>query len=280
MALFISSLNSGSNANCYYIGNKDEAVLVDAGLSCRETEKRMHQLALNPEKIKAVFISHEHSDHITGLVGLSKKYRLPVFITPKTQAGCRLPLDPSLVRNFQHNKAVSIGALRVTPFRKFHDAADPHSFMVSGEGVNIAVITDAGHACKHVTRYFSRCHAAFLEANYCPNMLAGGNYPYHLQRRISSDEGHLSNQQALALFREHRSPDLQLLVLSHLSKNNNTPALVESLFSPEAGPTAIHVASRYAPSPVFCIEAGQPVPVPITRKRSGSNPGQLSLFAH
>lgn len=262
MALFISSLNSGSNANCYYVGNEAEAVLVDAGLSCRETEKRMRQLELSPEKIKAIFISHEHSDHITGLAGLSRKYQLPVYITPATQAGCRLPLDPALLRSFQHNKPVTIGALQVTPFRKQHDAADPHSFLVSGGGIHVGVITDAGYACREITRFFRRCHAAFLEANYCPAMLAGGHYPLQLQQRIRGDKGHLSNEQALELFREHRSPELQLLVLSHLSKHNNKPELVESLFTRESGNTSVYVASRYAASPVFRVEAGQPVPLP------------------
>lgn len=280
MSLFISSLNSGSNANCYYIGNPDEAVLVDAGLSCRETEKRMRQLELSPEKLKAIFITHEHSDHITGLAGLSKKYRLPVYITAPTLEGCRLPVEPGLVRSFQKNKPVSIGKLVITPFRKHHDAADPHSFIVSGHGVHVGVITDIGYACKQVTKYFSRCHAVFLEANYCPAMLASGHYPYHLQQRIRSDEGHLSNEQALELFRDHRSPELQLLVLSHLSKHNNRPELVESLFSREAGPVSIVVASRYAPTPVYRIEAGKSgLPVAV-RKRRGKNNTQLSLFSH
>lgn len=278
MALYISSLNSGSNANCYYVGNSDEAVLVDAGLSCRETEKRMRQLDLSPEKLKAIFVSHEHSDHITGLAGLSRKYRLPVYITPATQAGCPLPLEPGLVRSFQKNKAVSIGELSITPFRKNHDAADPHSFIVSCRGVHIGVITDAGYACKQITRYFSRCHAAFLEANYCPDMLANGNYPRHLQERIRSDKGHLSNQQALELFRDHRSPDMQLLILSHLSRNNNKPELVESLFSQEAGTVSIVVASRYAPTPVYCIEAIPPAKKPGRRHSSTGKNGQLSLF--
>ena len=278
MSLFISSLNSGSNANCYFVGTSKEAVLIDAGLSCRETEKRMLQAGLSMDIVKAIFVSHEHGDHITGLAGLSKKYQLPVYITQATLANCRIPIEPKLVRDFKKNKPVKIGGLSVAPFRKSHDAADPHSFMVSGQGVNIGIITDIGHPCKQVIKYFSQCQAAFLEANYCADMLANGSYPYHLQKRISSDEGHLSNAQALDLFINYRSPDLRLLILSHLSKNNNKPELVDALFNQQAGDTKIVVASRYVATPVFCIEGNALIVPPKSKRRVVQDKRQLSLF--
>jgi len=253
MPLQIASLNSGSNANCYYIGTANDAVLVDAGLSCRETERRMKEQGLTMEKVKALFISHEHADHITGMAGIAKKYQLPVYITEGTLRHSGIPVDASLVRSFKHGKSISIGALSVLPFRKSHDAADPHSFMVSGAAVHIGIITDIGYACKRVTKCFSQCHAVFLESNYCEDMLEKGNYPYHLKKRIRSDEGHLSNAQALELFQHYRSPDLQLLILSHLSKNNNKPELVKKLFAPHAGDVKVLIASRYKASPVFDV---------------------------
>ncbi|MEO6613694.1 MAG: MBL fold metallo-hydrolase [Chitinophagaceae bacterium] len=280
MSIYISSLNSGSNANCYYVGNSNEAVLVDAGLSCRETERRMKQLGLSMEKVRAIFVSHEHGDHIAGVPGLSKKFRLPVYITDATLNNGNIPLEPSLVQSFKHARPVRFGSLSVIPFRKSHDAAEPHSFMISGHGVNIGIITDIGYACKQVMKYFGQCHAAFLESNYCDDMLTHGNYPYHLKRRISSDEGHLSNAQALELFLKYRSPELRLLILSHLSKNNNKPELVEKLFAPHTGDTQVIVASRYEASPVFCIE-GNTVSATATRKikkRALVNEQQLSLF--
>ena len=276
MAIYISSLNSGSNANCYYVGNRYEAILVDAGLSCRETERRMKGLGLSMESVKAIFVSHEHSDHITGLAGLSKKFKLPVYITQSTYAGSQIPIASELVHSFDHGKSVSIGALSVIPFRKSHDASDPHSFMITGEGVNVAVITDIGYACKRVIKYFSQCHAAFLESNYCEDMLSNGSYPYHLKKRISSDDGHLSNSQALDLFVNYRSSYLQLLILSHLSKNNNKPSIVDALFAQHAGSTEIFVASRYEASPLFCIES-KDVGKKVTRKGAGEIT-QLSLF--
>ena len=278
MSLFISSLNSGSNANCYYIGNNKEAVLIDAGLSCRETERRMKQLGLSIGIVKAIFVSHEHSDHITGVPGISKKYRLPVYITGATLANSNIPIEPQFVNDFKKNKPVKIGDLSVIPFRKSHDAADPHSFIVSGHGITIGIITDIGYACKQVIKYFGQCQAAFLESNYCAEMLANGNYPWHLQQRISSDEGHLSNAQALELFTNYRGTDLRLLILSHLSKNNNNPELVKSLFKKQAGNTEIVVASRYTASPVFRIE-GNANPVPLrTKSRKQPDERQLSLF--
>ena len=278
MSLFISSLNSGSNANCYYVGNRHEAVLIDAGLSCRETEKRMKQLELSMDTVKAIFVSHEHGDHITGLPGISKKYQLPVYITAATLANCRIPIEPQLVYSFQKSKPVKIGSLSIIPFSKSHDAADPHSFVVSGNGINIGIITDIGYPCKQVIKYFGQCQAAFLESNYCAEMLVSGSYPYHLQQRISGDEGHLSNAQALDLFVNYKSPGLKLLILSHLSKNNNKPELVEKLFQQQAGNTQIIVASRYAATPVFCIEANASIVATRTKRRIVSDKRQLSLF--
>lgn len=279
MSLYITSLNSGSNANCYYIGNNNEAVLIDAGLSCRETERRMKQLELSMERVKAIFISHEHADHITGLAGISKKYQLPVYITDSTLVRSNMPVEPQLVNSFKDAKPITIGNLAITAFKKSHDASDPHSFMVAGHGVNVGVITDIGYACKRVIKYFSQCHAVFLESNYCDDMLRNGNYPYHLQKRISSDEGHLSNTQALELFQQYQSADLRLLILSHLSKNNNKPELVEALFNQHAGSTKIVVASRYEASPVFCIE-GIAVTTAAKPKRRMiiKDERQLSLF--
>jgi phosphoribosyl 1,2-cyclic phosphodiesterase len=278
MSLYISSLNSGSNANCYYVGNHTDAVLIDAGLSCRETERRMLKVGLEMEKVRAIFISHEHADHITGVAGLSKKYQLPVYITPTTLQHSNIPLEEDRVFSFSHNKTVRIGSLSVLPFRKHHDGVDPHSFTVSYHGAQVGVITDIGFACKQVIKHFGNCQAVFLESNYCDNMLQNGNYPYHLKKRISGDEGHLSNAQALELFQQYRSASLKLLILSHLSKNNNKPELVEELFRPHAGNTEIVVASRYEPSPVYFIEGNTISISPSIKGRPARNEKQLSLF--
>jgi phosphoribosyl 1,2-cyclic phosphodiesterase len=279
MQLFITSLNSGSNGNCYYIGNEQEAVLVDAGISCRETETRMKRLGLSMKQVKAIFISHEHSDHIRGLEVLARKYRLPVYITPDTRVNSRLIFDNIGLQSFGAYEPVQVGALTVTGFPKFHDAADPHSFIVAYQDIKVGVFTDIGTPCEHVIRHFQQCHAAFLEANYDEEMLDKGYYPHHLKRRIKGDKGHLSNAQALSLFTTHKPPFMSHVLLSHLSRDNNNPELVKDLFTTFAGGTQVIVASRYAETPVYRVTSTGAVKVAalaVAAKPAGEMPVKVT----
>ena len=251
--LFITSLNSGSNGNCYYVGNADEAILVDAGISCKETEIRMTRLGLTMSKVKAIFISHEHGDHIRGLKVMAKKYRIPVYITPDTMNNCRLTLPEELVHTFTSHETVQIGSLHITCFPKIHDAAEPHSFLVSCGDIKVGVFTDLGIVCEQLTLHFKQCNAAFLEANYDEELLHNGKYPYYLKQRISSGMGHLSNKQALELFINSRPANLSHLLLAHLSKDNNDPEVVEYMFNQHAENTMIIIASRHAETPLFTV---------------------------
>lgn len=251
--LYITSLNSGSNGNCYYVGNANEAILVDAGISCKETEIRMMRLGLSMHKVKAIFISHEHGDHIRGVKVLAKKFQLPVYITEGTFNNCKLQLPDHLVHTFSSHDQVQIGSLQVSCFPKIHDAAEPHSFMVSCGAVKVGVFTDLGAVCEQLSLHFQQCDAAFLEANYDEDMLENGRYPYYLKQRISGGFGHLSNKQALELFTNFRPANLSHLLLSHLSKDNNSPELVEALFNRHAENTMIIVASRFEETPVFTV---------------------------
>ena len=280
MSLFITSLNSGSNGNCYYVGDADDAILVDAGISCRETERRMSRVGLSMSRVRAVFVSHEHSDHIRGLEVLAKKHGLQVYITPRTMQYGRLRLHGVVADTFVPYMPVSIGRITVTAFPKFHDAADPHSFLVSREGVRVGVFTDIGAPCEHLTRHFSQCHAAFLESNYDERMLELGRYPWHLKQRIRGGQGHLSNRQALELFLKHRPPYMSHLLLSHLSKENNCPQLVNELFSRYAADVQVAVASRYEPSAVYEITGGEKPALlpPQHQPHKMAQPVQASLF--
>jgi len=254
MSLFITSLNSGSNGNCYYVGNEREAILIDAGISCREIEKRMKRLKLSVQKVKAVFVSHEHSDHIKGIETFSKKYQVPVYITTTTLFNSRLKIVKGLAITFKAYEPVTIGSLTITPFPKFHDAIDPNSFVVDCSKIKVGVFTDIGLPCEHVIKQFQQCNAAFLEANYDEKMLNDGNYPYHLKKRISGGAGHLSNTQALHLFKNYKPAFMSHLFLSHLSKNNNTPQLVKDLFNTYKDGVEIIIASRYEETPVYHIQ--------------------------
>lgn len=277
MSLFIASLNSGSNGNCYYIGNESEAILVDAGISCREIEKRLRRLGLLIEKIKAVFISHEHSDHIKGLPVLIKKYKLPVYITDATMRHGGLKFEISLIKCFNAHKAIQIGNLSVTAFPKFHDAIDPYSFVIRCNEVCVGVFTDIGKPCKNVIRYFKQCHAAFLEANYDEEMLQNGNYPFHLKRRISGGSGHLSNKEALQLFLTHKPEFMSHLLLAHLSKNNNSPDIVQQMFQPHAADVNITIASRYEETEVFHILSNKNGVIKPLKSFKKPAPRQLSF---
>ncbi|HLP14400.1 MAG TPA: MBL fold metallo-hydrolase, partial [Flavobacteriales bacterium] len=221
--------------------------------------------------------SHEHSDHIRGIEVLAKKYHLPVFITPKTFRNSGLRLDGTLLRFIDFNQEILIGDIRVTAFSKIHDAIDPCSFVIRYNQVNVGVITDIGIACENVKKAFTECHAVFLEANYDVKMLEEGRYPWHLKKRIRGGEGHISNDQALELFTNHRHENLSHLLLSHLSKENNEPAMVKALFDAHAGNTAIVVASRYHESAVYTVTANGPAS--DQRAPAVLQGAQISLFS-
>jgi phosphoribosyl 1,2-cyclic phosphodiesterase len=272
MSLFTASLNSGSNGNCYYIGNEQEAVLVDIGLSCKELEKRMTRIGLNIRKVKAIFVSHEHSDHISGVRVTSKKFRIPVYINEATRKGGRLEIDPTLLYSFEAHQPVQIGELNIIPFPKRHDAADPYSFTIEGNNTTIGVFTDIGSVCENLLRYFKQCNAAFLETNYDEEMLMNGHYPIYLKKRISSDRGHLSNAQALELFRQYRAEQMSHVFLSHLSKENNSPDVARRLFEEHAGNVQVIVASRHYETNVYEI-------FPDTKVTASKRAMQGSLFS-
>lgn len=271
MSLFVTALNSGSNGNCFYIGNGHEAVLVDAGISCRETERRMERLGLSMKKVKALFISHEHSDHVRGVRVLAKKHQLPVYSTPGTLKELHLPHDHPHNNKINPNQPINIGQLTILAFPKNHDAHDPQSFIIRYHAICVGIFTDIGEPCQQVINHFKCCNAIFLETNYDTEMLLNGLYPYYLKRRISSHLGHLSNDQALELFCRHKAPFLSHVFLSHLSKENNDPNLVHNLFKKHADGVEIVLTSRTNEIPVYQIG-------PRHAKTVYPKPTQLTLF--
>jgi len=278
MSLYIASLNSGSNGNCYYVGNQHEAVLIDAGISCRETEIRFARSGLSMINIKAIFVSHEHSDHTRGLAVIARKYQIPVYLSPLTARNCRINLDKSLIRHFTSYSPVCIGDLSINAFPKLHDASEPHSFTVTGNGITIGILTDIGSVCEHVIANFGKCHAAFLEANYDEDMLENGRYPVFLKNRIRSGQGHLSNRQSLELFNSHRPDFMSHILLSHLSQDNNNPRLVHDLFARYAGDIYISIASRHQETKVYYITGEKVSNHQLIYEKPKVWPIQLKLF--
>jgi phosphoribosyl 1,2-cyclic phosphodiesterase len=265
----IAALNSGSNGNVYYFGLGNDAILVDAGLSCRETEKRMKSLDLDLNKVRAVFITHEHSDHIFGLKGLLKKYDFPVYMTEETFKAAKFKFTIRNLRHFKSHDSIQTGALSLTAFPVSHDAADPHGFFISAGGKSAGLFNDIGFACEQVKTYFGKCHVAFLECNYDEDLLNKGNYPAYLKQRIRGPKGHLSNKEALEVFRNFRSADLNYLFLSHLSSENNSPETVLSFFKDEDTSVQFMIASRHSPGPV----------IDLNRSYCSAATGQLQLFS-
>lgn len=266
----IAPLNSGSNGNVYYFGKAHESILVDAGLSCKEIEKRFIDLNLDITTVKAIFITHEHSDHIFGLKTFVKKYKTPVYISEKTLNAARLDLPIDIIRYFHSHDQLTIGGFQITAYPTQHDAADPHGFFISHSGRSAGIFNDIGSACDQVKHYFSKCQAAFLECNYDDFLLENGAYPHYLKERIRGEYGHLSNSDALALFRNYRSKDMSHLFASHLSAENNDPSKVKELFEKEKTAVEILIAGRKNAGPVIDLELSS---------RSGmESTGQLSLF--
>ncbi len=251
--LEICAIASGSNGNCYYIGNENDAVLVDAGISAKNIVNRMKEKGLLPSKVKALFISHEHADHMRGARVFGKKLNIPVYITVKTWHGSYKNLRPDQPKFFVPGGTVAVGDLEVISFTKKHDAAEPCSFRVEHRGISVGIFTDIGTPCDNVTAQIARCDALFLETNYDEKMLWEGRYPWHLKKRIASDFGHLSNRQALSLLGKFATEKLKCIFLSHLSKENNTPEIALREISVLQNRFQIKLTSRYEASEVYVL---------------------------
>lgn len=249
--LNICALASGSNGNCYYIGNDKDAVLIDAGLSAKQLIMRINDTGFRPENIRAIFVTHEHTDHSSGARVLGNKLNIPVWLTEGTLNALRItnrPMNPSIIKP---GRSIKINGFTVHPFLKNHDAAEPCSFRLEYDGWNIGVFTDIGEACDNLKKNLKLCHAVFIETNYDEKLLWDGSYPYILKRRVASAHGHLSNKQAFELIRDHSGPELLHVILSHLSGENNKPELASSEFDSLKDRFRVSIASRNEASEMF-----------------------------
>ena len=248
----ICAIASGSNGNCYYIGNSTDAVLIDAGISCRQVLMRMAAKGLKKGRIKAILITHEHIDHCRGIGVLGNRLCAPVYMTARTRNRMRAE-RPENIQIFTPGDIITVGSLAIHSFLKRHDAVEPCGFRIEYDGVNVGVVTDLGSPCSRVKDQLLQCQALFLESNYDEEMLWAGSYTHSLKKRIASKYGHLSNHQAAELLREHH-PGLQVVLLSHLSAENNRPEIALSAFEELKSLFRIELTNRYAASEVFRIE--------------------------
>ncbi|MCX6229192.1 MAG: MBL fold metallo-hydrolase [Bacteroidia bacterium] len=249
----ICAVASGSNGNCYYIGNHENAILVDAGVNCKQILSKMKLSGLSPSKLRGIFITHEHNDHVCGVRVLAKKLDIPVFMTKGTYQGLYLTNRPDAVRLIESDQSIDLCSFIIHPVLKNHDGKEPTSFRVEHKGINIGVFTDIGSPCDNVTAHLKVCDALFLESNYDEKMLWDGSYPPHLKERVASDVGHLSNLQAAELLEEHAAEHLKVVLLSHLSGENNTPEIAYQAVKHLEDRFQIIVTSRKQPSEVITV---------------------------
>ncbi|MCX6748592.1 MAG: MBL fold metallo-hydrolase [Candidatus Pacearchaeota archaeon] len=225
-----SALSSGSSGNCFYIKHNDSAILVDAGISCRQVVDKLSSLGEDASKIKGIFITHEHADHVKGVDVLARQFDIPIYATKGTIDSCFLCSRNELINRIKKNETVKIAGLEVEAFSKSHDGLEPVSFKINNDKT-LSIITDVGKICGNVIDAVSDSDFLVIESNHDSKMLAEGQYPYFLKNRIASELGHLSNLKSALCVLEHGRNKLKNLMLAHLSQNNNTPQLALKTFS-------------------------------------------------
>ncbi len=224
------ALFSGSSGNCTYVATKAGGVLVDAGVSAKRIECALTAREIDPRSIRAVLVTHEHSDHIAGIKVLCKRYGWPVLASAGTLdalvQGDRVPADGRLYA-LESGRAVTVGELSVTPFATPHDSRASLGFRIDCVDRSLALATDMGYVTPAVLAAISGCQTVHIESNHDPVMLQNGPYPYSLKMRILGERGHLSNDACAAVLPQLVRAGATRIALAHLSAHNNTPRLAE-----------------------------------------------------
>ena len=219
-----SLLASGSKGNACYVETDNVKILIDAGISCTQIEKRLNCLGLTASDLNAIIITHEHADHIRGAGPLSRRYNLPIYINKKTYNHALKAIGtPYRAVFIDTGKHFSINSLKIETFVKCHDAADPFGLVLCCDNKRIGIVTDLGKSTMLVEDRLRGCNALIIEFNHDQDMLYEGPYPLDLKKRILGMDGHLSNNQAGSLLRNISDEKTRYVVLAHLSDINNDP---------------------------------------------------------
>lgn len=219
-----ASLGSGSHGNATVVEAGATRLMIDCGFSCKETEKRLGRLDIAPDSIDAILVTHEHSDHISGVARYSRRFDTPVWMTPGTEA-VHQGGEVAELNIFSSHQSFSIGDIEIQPFPVPHDAREPCQFVFSDGQHRLGLLTDVGSVTRHMIEALDGLDAFILEFNHDPDMLAAGPYPPGLKARVGGNFGHLSNRQAVELLGRIDLCRLKLLVAAHLSEKNNCPDL-------------------------------------------------------
>ena len=257
------TLASGSGGNASLVRSGGTAVLLDAGISARRITTALRQLGTDPGELAGVLITHEHSDHISGLTTLAKQLDFPVYATePTIRAICaRISSLGERCRAVKPGESFQIGALRGEAFPTSHDAACSVGYSIFGDGCRVVLATDLGYLTPEVKQAACRCDLLVCEANHDEDWLRDGPYPYSLKQRVLGDRGHLSNETGAELALLAARAGARTVILAHLSSENNTPARAREVVArrlsaagidPE-GDVALIVAPRKECGPLFCL---------------------------
>lgn len=245
-------LASGSDGNCTVIESDGEAIMIDAGLSCKKILSLMELAGVDKSMIKAILVTHEHHDHISGVGATARKLKVPVYTMPATYNAVNMgSVD---FRPVSKSSTFTIGHFNITPLPTSHDAADPCCYYTETDQGNVLLATDTGKLNFQIEHALTQADIAILESNYDPQMLADGPYPVSLKKRIRSEIGHLSNFDCAAAVKRDLKPTAELF-LGHLSKTNNTPDTARQTVSDNSGRNRNKVDCMEFPGDVRTIKA-------------------------
>lgn len=247
-------LGSGSRGNCAIIESGNTRLMLDCGFSIRETERRLQLLGLSAADVSAILVTHEHSDHISGVGGLARKHGLPVWMTPGTYATGKAGELSEMMPVNCHQK-FSIGSIDVQPVPVPHDAKEPCQYVFNSNGLRLGILTDVGHITPYIQQHYRRCDALVIECNHDQEMLRDGPYPWSLKQRVGGNYGHLNNHQAAAMVKDVDHERLQFLMAVHISEKNNSVdlarAALHAVVQPET--TTVQLASQQQGAPWWCM---------------------------
>lgn len=257
MAVRVSILGSSSSGNSAFIATDRTRILIDAGLSKRETFARLTAIGEDPKALDAILITHEHSDHVCGLPALAKALKVPVYLTRLAAPLIDWNGAAVDVRPFQAGSMFSIGDIDVASFTIPHDAIDPVAFCLSSGGRMVGIATDLGYIPDSIKWHLRATDFLLLESNHDLEMLKVGPYPWSVKQRVMGRMGHLSNEVAARFIQEDLSDRTGTLVLGHLSEHNNYPELVrliaEQALDRRGLSPHLVIADPKQPTPAFCL---------------------------
>lgn len=230
MKIQFISLASGSSGNCYYLGTDTYGILIDAGIPAKKIKQSLKDVGIGFERIIAVFVTHDHADHIKSLGTLGERCNIPIYATRETHVGinrnyCTTQKLVSCMRYVEKDTPLLFRDFVITPFEVPHDATDTVGYFIQIFGSSFCFVTDLGHITESASQYIDRANYLIVEANYDEEMLANGPYPPYLKERIAGPNGHLCNTETANYLAEHLSPLTSHVWLCHLSQENNHPEL-------------------------------------------------------